>query len=63
MEIGLPNELGRREILKIHTALMKQHGKLGDDVALDVSHLCILLTILLLTTFAGGDFNFLHDNI
>lgn len=36
MEIGLPNETGRKEILKIHTALMRQHGKLADDVSLDV---------------------------
>ncbi len=35
MEISLPNETGRREILKIHTALMKQYGKLCDDVSLE----------------------------
>lgn len=35
MEISLPNEHGRREILKIHTALMKQFGKLADDVSID----------------------------
>lgn len=35
MEISLPNETGRREILKIHTVLMKQYGKLGDDVSLE----------------------------
>jgi len=41
MEISLPNEQGRREILRIHTALMKQHGKLSDDVSIDVSlYLC-----------------------
>ena len=37
MEISLPNEKGRRDILVIHTALMKQYGKLADDVSLDVS--------------------------
>jgi vesicle-fusing ATPase len=37
MEIGLPNEIGRREIFKIHTARMREHGKLGDDVQTDVS--------------------------
>lgn len=36
MEISLPNEAGRKEILRIHTTLMKQHGKLSDDVAMDV---------------------------
>ncbi|CAL8089603.1 unnamed protein product [Orchesella dallaii] len=35
MEISLPNEMGRREILKIHTTLMKQYGKLNDDVSLE----------------------------
>lgn len=35
MEISLPNETGRREILKIHTALMKQYGKLSDDISLE----------------------------
>ena len=39
MEISLPNEAGRKEILKIHTALMKQYGKLADDVFLDVIEL------------------------
>jgi len=36
MEIGLANEAGRREILKIHTHLMRQHGKLADDVSIEV---------------------------
>lgn len=35
MEISLPTQAGRKEILKIHTALMRQHGKLGEDVDID----------------------------
>lgn len=35
MEIGLPDQHGRTQILNIHTARMKQHGKLGPDVDLD----------------------------
>ncbi|OQR70810.1 vesicle-fusing ATPase 1 isoform 2 [Tropilaelaps mercedesae] len=34
MEIGLPDEHGRVQILNIHTGRMKQHGKLDDDVDL-----------------------------
>lgn len=34
MEIGLPDEFGRRQILSIHTAQMRRHNKLGDDVDL-----------------------------
>ena len=34
MEIGLPDEKGRIQILSIHTALMRQHKKLADDVDL-----------------------------
>ncbi|RWS15681.1 vesicle-fusing ATPase 2-like protein [Dinothrombium tinctorium] len=32
MEIGLPDEKGRAQILNIHTALMKKHNKLNPDV-------------------------------
>ncbi|KAK9720430.1 transport between ER and Golgi ATPase protein [Basidiobolus ranarum] len=35
MEIGLPDEKGRFQILKIHTAKMRQHEIMGDDVDLD----------------------------
>lgn len=34
MEIGLPSEEGRLEILQIHTALMTKHGKLAQEVDL-----------------------------
>lgn len=34
MEIGLPDEHGRTQILNIHTSRMKTHGKLDDDVDL-----------------------------
>ena len=36
MEIGLPDEKGRLQILNIHTAKMKQFDKLGEDVELPV---------------------------
>lgn len=40
MEIGLPDEHGRLQIVKIHTILMSQNGKLGDDVDLqELAHL------------------------
>lgn len=32
LEISLPNEEGRESIFKIHTAKMKENGKLGSDV-------------------------------
>jgi vesicle-fusing ATPase len=35
MEIGLPSEAGRLQILKIHTAQMKQNKALANDVDLD----------------------------
>ena len=34
MEIGLPDEAGRQQILKIHTAKMSDNGKLASDVNL-----------------------------
>ncbi|KAF2206282.1 hypothetical protein CERZMDRAFT_53445 [Cercospora zeae-maydis SCOH1-5] len=34
MEISLPDEPGRRQILKIHTEKMRSNGKLGSDVDL-----------------------------
>ena len=37
MEIGLPNELGRAQILKIHTARMRDNKKIAGDVDLQVS--------------------------
>jgi len=36
MEISLPDEPGRAQILKIHTTKMKENDKLGDDVDLAV---------------------------
>ena len=35
LEIGLPTEEGRLQIFKIHTASMRKHGLLGDDVDLN----------------------------
>ena len=34
MEIGLPDEIGRLQILNIHTFKMKEHKKLAPDVDL-----------------------------
>ena len=34
MEIGLPNEAGRAQILKIHTARMRENKKIASDVDL-----------------------------
>jgi vesicle-fusing ATPase len=35
IEIGLPKEEGRVQILNIHTAKMRSNGKLGKDVDID----------------------------
>lgn len=35
MEISLPDEKGRLQILKIHTSKMRGHGIMGSDVQLD----------------------------
>lgn len=35
MEIGLPDEKGRVQILKIHTSQMREHKKLAEDVNLE----------------------------
>jgi len=40
MEIGLPNEAGRVQILNIHTGTMREHDKLADDV--DIAELASL---------------------
>lgn len=32
---GLPDENGRAQILRIHTARMREHGKLAPDVDID----------------------------
>lgn len=40
MEIGLPNETGRGQILKIHTARMRDNKKIASDVDLQVIDLC-----------------------
>lgn len=41
MEIGLPNETGRAQILKIHTARMRENKKIASDVDLQVWYLSI----------------------
>ena len=35
LEIGLPDERGRKQILEIHTRNMKKEGLLGNDVDLE----------------------------
>jgi len=35
LEIGLPDEYGRRQIFEIHTRTMAKHGLLENDVNLD----------------------------
>ncbi len=35
VEIGLPNKEGRRQILNIHTKVMKENNKLEDDIDFD----------------------------
>lgn len=35
LEIGLPDEHGRRQIFEIHTRTMAKHGLLEEDVDLD----------------------------
>lgn len=39
MEIGLPSESGRAQILKIHTARMRDNKKIAPDVDLQVTEL------------------------
>jgi vesicle-fusing ATPase len=36
IEIGLPDEQGRQQILSIHTKKAREGGALADDVKLDV---------------------------
>jgi ATP-dependent 26S proteasome regulatory subunit len=36
MEIGLPNEHGRHQILNIHTSRMKEYKKINPDVDIKV---------------------------
>lgn len=44
MEIGLPNETGRGQILKIHTARMRDNKKIASDVDLQVTYFFCSLT-------------------
>jgi vesicle-fusing ATPase len=39
MEIGLPNENGRFQILSIHTGRMKEYKKINPDVDIKVKQL------------------------
>lgn len=51
VEISLPDENGRLQILNIHTARMKSYDKLGSDVDLKVckiNHICLDLDLFLL---------------
>jgi ATP-dependent 26S proteasome regulatory subunit len=45
MEIGLPNEKGRFQILGIHTSRMKEYKKINPDVDIKVRQL-ICVTVL-----------------
>lgn len=55
MEIGLPTEAGRLQILKIHTAQMRQNKALADDV--DLSELAAVTK-----NFTGAEINGLVKN-
>jgi vesicle-fusing ATPase len=50
IEISLPDEHGRIQILKIHTSKMKQNGVMGDDV--DIVELASLTK-----NFSGAELN------
>lgn len=39
MEISLPDEHGRHQILNIHTTRMKEFKKIADDVDMKVNYL------------------------
>ncbi len=36
IEVGLPDEIGRKQIFEIHTKSMKKNNLLGTDVNLDI---------------------------
>lgn len=42
MEISLPDEHGRHQILNIHTTRMKEFKKIADDVDMKVNYLNII---------------------
>jgi ATP-dependent 26S proteasome regulatory subunit len=44
MEIGLPSETGRVQILKIHTARMRDNKRMAADVDLQVYYKKVRLT-------------------
>jgi hypothetical protein len=45
MEIGLPNEQGRSQILNIHTSRMKDYKKINPDVDIKVSQNYFILHV------------------
>jgi hypothetical protein len=45
MEIGLPSETGRFQILLIHTERMRENKKMATDVDLQVQHNKVMLTV------------------
>ncbi|CAN8104616.1 unnamed protein product [Discula destructiva] len=50
VEISLPDEKGRGQILKIHTSKMREHGRIADDV--DLNELAALTK-----NFSGAELN------
>jgi len=54
IEIGLPKEEGRVQILNIHTAKMRSNGKLGKDV--DIDELAKITK-----NFSGAELEGTHD--
>jgi vesicle-fusing ATPase len=47
MEISLPDEHGRYQILNIHTTRMKEFKKIADDVNMKVKYLLLLILNLI----------------
>ena len=45
MEIGLPNEQGRFQILSIHTIRMKEYKKINPDVDIKVRQIISCCTL------------------
>jgi hypothetical protein len=45
MEIGLPNEKGRFQILNIHTCRMREYKKINPDVDIKVRQIYFMLPV------------------
>ena len=59
MEIGLPNEQGRLQILHIHTNRMRDNKKMASDVDLKVRNVQICIVIVIFD--CNSCFVFLRD--